>query len=245
MAAEGTKPRPELGEEEASRWVKEMFSRVAPRYDLLNRLLSMQTDRIWRWRVARMLRPELRRGALVLDLCCGTGDLLLALERAGEAKVVGADFCHPMLVRTGEKSRAPLVEADGLRLPVPEGTFDLVTVAFGFRNFANYRKGLEEMRRVLKPGGRAVILEFTTPPYAVTRCFMGWWNRWVMGPLGRAISGQGDAYAYLPESVARFPGAGELERMMRETGLASTPAFKKATAAKLTRVCWSLELDCW
>jgi demethylmenaquinone methyltransferase/2-methoxy-6-polyprenyl-1,4-benzoquinol methylase len=199
-----------------------MFTRVAPRYDLLNRVLSLQTDRVWRWRVARMLQGELRSGALVLDLCCGTGDLLRALERAGEARVVGADFCHPMLVRTGEKSQAPLVEADGLRLPVGDGTFNLVTVAFGFRNFANYRKGLEEMLRVLKPGGRAVILEFTTPPFAVTRWLLSQWNRWVMGPVGKWISGQGDAYSYLPESVARFPGAKELEGMMREAGFVET-----------------------
>jgi demethylmenaquinone methyltransferase/2-methoxy-6-polyprenyl-1,4-benzoquinol methylase len=220
MAVTGTKPRPEFDEQQASRWVRDMFSRVAPRYDLLNRVLSMQTDRVWRWRTARLLRPWLRKDALVLDLCCGTGDLLLALERAGEAKVIGADFCHPMLVRTGEKSDAPLVEADGLELPVADGRFDLVTAAFGFRNFANYERGLREMLRVLKPGGRVAILEFTTPPYALTRWFLGWWNRWVMGPVGRLVSGQGDAYAYLPESVARFPDAPRLAEMMREAGFA-------------------------
>lgn len=222
MAVSGTKPQPGLGEQEASRWVREMFGRVAPRYDLLNRVLSFQIDRIWRWRTARMLRSDLRRGAKVLDLCCGTGDLLRALERAGEATLVGADFCHPMLVRTGLKSRAPLLEADGLCLPVGDNSFDLVTVGFGFRNFANYRKGLEEMLRVLKPGGRVAILEFTPPPYWLTRVWMELWCRWVMGPLGRWISGQGDAYEYLPNSVKRFPEAPALEAEMKDVGFVET-----------------------
>ncbi len=220
MAVSGTKPRPELSEEEASRWVRGMFGRVAPRYDLLNRLLSFQTDRVWRWRTARILRPYLRPEARVLDLCCGTGDLLEALEGQGKARYLGADFCRPMLEKTGLKSNAPLLEADGLRLPLVEGAMDVVTIAFGFRNFANYRRGLEELLRVLKPGGRVAILEFTPPPYWVTRAFMGAWSKWVMGPLGRWISGEGEAYDYLPSSVSRFPEAGELAAMMRETGFA-------------------------
>jgi demethylmenaquinone methyltransferase/2-methoxy-6-polyprenyl-1,4-benzoquinol methylase len=178
----------------------------------------MQVDRIWRWRTARRLRPLLGEGALVLDLACGTGDLLTALEGAGKARVVGADFCHPMLVRTASKSRAPLVEADGLRLPVADGTFDVVTIGFGFRNFANYEEGLRELRRVLKPGGTLAILEFTQPPSALVRGFMGVWCKFVMDPLGRWISGQGDAYEYLPASVARFPNAEKLAGMMRSAG---------------------------
>lgn len=222
MAVSGTKPKPELGEQEASRWVRDMFGRVAPRYDLLNRVLSFQIDRIWRWRTAKLLRKELRPGAKVLDLCCGTGDLLTALEREGDATLIGGDFCHPMLVRTASKSRAPLVGADGLKLPLRDASVDLVTVGFGFRNFANYRKGLEEMQRVLKPGGRVAILEFTPPPYWLTRVWMDWWSRWVMGPLGRWISGQGDAYEYLPNSVKRFPAAPELEAEMKAVGFLDT-----------------------
>jgi len=218
MAAGGTKPRPELTEAEASVWVRDMFGRVAPRYDLLNRVLSMQIDRVWRWRTARLLRPYLQPESVVLDLCCGTGDLLVALEAVGKAKYIGADFCFPMLVRTREKSVAPLVEADGLKLPLRSGSVDVITIAFGFRNFVNYRGGLEELLRVLKPGGRLAILEFTQPPNGLVRGFMGLWNRWVMDPIGRMVSGQGDAYQYLPESVARFPDAPLLAKMMREQG---------------------------
>jgi demethylmenaquinone methyltransferase / 2-methoxy-6-polyprenyl-1,4-benzoquinol methylase len=219
MAAPGTKPRPDLSEEEASRWVRGMFSRVAPRYDLLNRLLSFQMDRIWRWRTARRLRPYLRPDALVLDLACGTGDLLAALESTAPARYLAADFCFPMLVRTREKSLAPLLEADGLRLPFATATLDLITIGFGFRNFANYRSGLTEMLRVLKPGGHLAILEFTTPPTLAVRLFMDLFNRWVMGPAGRLLSGQGDAYEYLPESVKRFPAAPDLASLMRDSGL--------------------------
>lgn len=219
MAAPGTKPRPDLSEEEASRWVRGMFSGVAPRYDLLNRLLSFQMDRIWRWRTARRLRPYLQPQALVLDLACGTGDLLAALESVAPARYLAADFCFPMLVRTREKSHAPLLEADGLRLPFADATLDLITIGFGFRNFANYQSGLREMLRVLKPGGRIAILEFTTPPTLAVRLFMNAFNRWVMGPAGRLISGQGDAYEYLPESVKRFPAAPELAQLMGQCGL--------------------------
>lgn len=221
MAVSGTKPRPDLDERSASLWVRDMFARVAPRYDLLNGVLSFQTDRVWRWRTARRLRPFLHKNALVLDLCCGTGDLLRSLESAGQARIVGADFCHPMLIRTAEKSQAPLLEADGLQLPLADSRFDVVTVAFGLRNFANYPRGIAEIYRVLKPGGRVAILEFTTPPYAATRAFMGFWNRWVTAPLGRLISGQGDAYSYLPESVARFPDAPLLAQLLREAGFSS------------------------
>ncbi|WP_031496391.1 ubiquinone/menaquinone biosynthesis methyltransferase [Bryobacter aggregatus] len=220
MAATGTKPRPELSEAEASVWVRDMFGRVAPRYDLLNRLLSFQVDRVWRWRTARAMAPFLKPDAVVLDLCCGTGDLLQALERTGKARYIAADFCHPMLVQTRSKSEAPLVEADGLRLPIADGSLDLITIGFGFRNFVNYRAGVVELLRVLKPGGRVAILEFTTPPYGVVRGFMQVWNRWVMDPIGRLVSGQGDAYQYLPESVSRFPGAAEFAALMREGGFA-------------------------
>lgn len=215
----GTKPRPELSEEEASRWVRGMFSRVAPRYDLLNRLLSFQLDRVWRWRTARILRPYLSPQARVLDLACGTGDLLAALEAVAPAQYLAADFCLPMLVRTREKSSAPLLEADGLRLPFADATLDLITIGFGFRNFANYRAGLLEMQRVLRPGGRVAILEFTTPPTLAVRGFMNLFNRYVMGPAGRWLSGQGDAYEYLPDSVKRFPAAAELASLMRDSGL--------------------------
>ena len=218
MAVSGTKPKPGLTEAESSAWVREMFGRVAPRYDLLNRLLSLQIDRLWRWRTARILRPGIQPESRVLDLCCGTGDLLAALEAIAPARYIGADFCFPMLVRTRGKSTAALVEADGLRLPLGDQSLDLITIGFGFRNFVNYRQGLRELLRVLRPGGRLAVLEFTQPPSALVRGFMAFWNRYVMDPIGRMVSGQGDAYQYLPESVSRFPDAPLLAVMMREEG---------------------------
>jgi ubiquinone/menaquinone biosynthesis C-methylase UbiE len=145
---------------ETARWVRGMFGHVARRYDFLNHLLSLNLDRHWRARTVRRLRPVLERpGARVMDACCGTGDLLLALRSAAGATVVGSDFCRPMLEAARRKIErrgfaAALVEADALSLPLADSSFDLVTTAFGFRNLANYEKGLREMRRVLKPGRR-------------------------------------------------------------------------------------------
>ena len=146
---EGTQPEGAKNQQEASRQVREMFTRIAPRYDLLNHLLSAQMDRLWRSRTARELKPILSRPeAVVLDLCCGTGDLAFALQRNSKARILGADFSHTMLVRALEKAAAangtspmPFLEADALRLPFASGSFDLVTSAFGFRNLANYRGG--------------------------------------------------------------------------------------------------------
>lgn len=221
MPAAGTRPRPDFNEAQASAWVRDMFGRVAPRYDLLNRILSLQIDRLWRWRTARRLALGLTPESRVLDLCCGTGDLLAALERTTPARYLGADFCMPMLERTRTKSPAPLIEADGLKLPLRDASLDLITIGFGFRNFVNYRAGLTELYRVLAPGGRLAILEFTRPPYAPVRAWMAFWNRYVMDPLGRLISGQRDAYQYLPESVSRFPDAQTLAQMMRDSGFTS------------------------
>ena len=163
----GAAPQGARNEREAAAWVRGMFARVARRYDLANHLLSFNIDRLWRARTVRRVRPILERpGARVLDICCGTGDLTLALARECRAPVLGSDFCHPMLRRRARESarrraRAGLFEADALRLPLRDASLDLVTVAFGFRNLANYRAGLAEMRRVLRPGGMAAILEFS------------------------------------------------------------------------------------
>jgi demethylmenaquinone methyltransferase/2-methoxy-6-polyprenyl-1,4-benzoquinol methylase len=206
-----------------------MFTQIAPRYDLLNHLLSMQLDRVWRARVAKRLRPILDRpDALALDLCCGTADLALALERAGRARIVGADFAHSMLVRAREKSaaaangshawRIPFFEADALRLPFADGSFDLITTAFGFRNLANYEAGLREMRRVLEPGGTVAILEFTEPPPGMLGDLYRWYCRSLLPRIGGFISGDREAYAYLPKSVARFFRPEELASLMRSVG---------------------------
>ncbi|MFN7543311.1 MAG: ubiquinone/menaquinone biosynthesis methyltransferase, partial [Acidobacteriota bacterium] len=218
LPADGTRPQPGLTEAQSSAWVRDMFARVAPRYDLLNRLLTLQIDRLWRWRTARRLAPGLSPQSRVLDLCCGTGDLLAALEHATPARYLGADFCLPMLVRTRAKSPAPLIEADGLKLPLRDASLHLITIGFGFRNFVNYRAALTELFRVLAPGGRLAILEFTRPPYALVRAWMAFWNRFVLHPLGHLLSGQQDAYQYLPDSVARFPDAPSLAQLMRDSG---------------------------
>jgi demethylmenaquinone methyltransferase/2-methoxy-6-polyprenyl-1,4-benzoquinol methylase len=223
--ARGTTPPGVAGEREAARWVRGMFGRVARRYDFLNHLLSMNLDRRWRARTVRRLRPILERpGARVMDACCGTGDLLLALRSvAGAANVLGSDFCRPMLDAARRKIErrgfaAALIEADALALPLADGCLDLVTTAFGFRNLANYKDGLREMRRVLKPGGVAAILEFSQPRTAVFAALYRLYSRRVLPLVGGALSGDPGAYAYLPESVSRFPDADELAAMMREAG---------------------------
>jgi demethylmenaquinone methyltransferase / 2-methoxy-6-polyprenyl-1,4-benzoquinol methylase len=228
----GTRPEGAHDETAASRQVREMFSGIAPRYDLLNHLLSLRFDVMWRKRVARrfaaiLARPEAR----VLDMCCGTGDLALALAdaplAAGDsqpAPLLGADFAHPMLVRAREKSagrvrrRLEFVEADALSLPFPDGTFDLVATAFGFRNLANYAAGVRELRRILAPGGSLAILEFAEPGGVIFRGLFRFYFHRVLPAVGAVISGHSQAYSYLPESVARFPSPGELVELMEQTG---------------------------
>jgi demethylmenaquinone methyltransferase/2-methoxy-6-polyprenyl-1,4-benzoquinol methylase len=231
----GTRPEGAVTEADASKKVREMFTQIAPRYDLLNHLLSLQLDRLWRARTARHLQPILDRpDALVLDLCCGTGDLAFALARAGKARIVGADFAHPMLVRAREKSAAlapppnhdspapmPFLEADALRLPFAGASFDLVTSAFGFRNLANYQAGLREIQRVLKPGGTVAILEFTEPPDGLLGDFYRWYFCKVLPRIGGLISGDRSAYTYLPKSVARFFRPPELAALMSAAGYQS------------------------
>src|SRR6266404_4345999 len=231
----GTRPEGAVTEADASKKVREMFTQIAPRYDLLNHLLSLQLDRLWRARTARHLKPILDRpDALVLDLCCGTGDLVFALARAGKARIVGADFAHPMLVRARVKSvalapppnhRSPtpmlFLEADAVRLPFAGATFDLVTSAFGFRNLANYEAGLREIRRVLKPGGAIAILEFTEPPDGLLGDFYRWYFCKVLPKIGGLISGDRSAYTYLPKSVARFFRPPELASLMSAAGYQS------------------------
>ena len=218
----GTTPTGVHGERETAAWVRDMFDRVAPRYDLLNHLLSFNVDRLWRRRTVARLRPVLdRSGAVVVDLCCGTGDLMLALSKGAKARVFGSDFSHAMLVRAREKAGASRVfEADALQLPARDASLDLVTVAFGFRNLANYDAGLREFRRVLRPGGTAALLEFTTPPNPVFARLYGWYASGVLPRIGGAISGAPYAYRYLPASVRRFPGPEELASMMAAAGFA-------------------------
>ena len=222
----GTKPEGASSEQEASRKVREMFTRIAPRYDLLNHLLSAQMDRVWRSRTASELKPILdRSNAVALDLCCGTGDLAFALRQHAKARVVGADFSHTMLVRARKKAlgtngtaTVEFFEADALRLPFADQAFDLVTTAFGFRNLANYEAGLREIARVLKPGGTLGILEFSEPPPGVLGDLYRFYCRRVLPKIGGLISGDADAYAYLPKSVSRFYRPEELAALMKQAG---------------------------
>ncbi len=222
----GTQPEGARNQQEASRQVREMFTRIAPRYDFLNHLLSAQMDRLWRARAAKELKPILERpDARVLDLCCGTGDLAFALQRKAKARILGADFSHTMLVRAREKSLAandvatiPFLEADALRLPFSEGSFDLVTAAFGFRNLANYADGLKEIFRVLKPGGTLGILEFAEPAPGLLGDTYRFYTRTVLPKIGGWISGDAAAYAYLPKSVARFFRPEEFASLLKEVG---------------------------
>ena len=222
----GTTPAGAQTEQEAAAWVRGMFGRVAPRYDLANHLLSFNIDRYWRARTVRRVRQILRNpAARVLDICCGTGDLVLALEKERGAAVFGSDFCHPMLVEARRKFEtrpqySPLFEADALSLPVRDASLDLVTVAFGFRNLANYEAGLREMRRVLRPGGTAAILEFSQPPNAAFAALYNFYSRHILPVIGGSLTGDGGAYRYLPESVRKFPGAAELAADMRCAGFA-------------------------
>ena len=227
MTVTGTTPEGAQSEQEASRWVRAMFGRVAHRYDLANHLLSANIDRSWRSHTVSRVRDILTRpDARVLDLACGTGDMLMALERVANRRLLGSDFCHPMLTGAQAKLeradlRSVLVEADALALPLGDASLDLVTIGFGYRNFANYRGGLVELRRVLRPGGALAILEFTQPPNKTFAALYNWYARRILPVLGGAISGAPEAYRYLPESVKKFPEAPELAALMRNSGFDS------------------------
>ena len=243
----GTRPAGTHDETAASRQVREMFSRIAPRYDLLNHLLSLRFDVIWRKRLARRFSAILARpDARVLDVCCGTGDLALALADATTVsagsepvRILGADFAHPMLARAREKEagsgrrRIEFVEADALSLPFADATFDLAATAFGFRNLANYAAGLRELRRILTPGGSVAILEFAQPRGALFRNLFRLYFHRVLPAVGAVVSGNAQAYSYLPESVARFPTPGELVELMEGAGFCEV-AFEPWTAGIVT-----------
>ena len=233
QSAPGTRPEGLQSDQEISRFVRKMFDGVAPRYDLLNHLLSFQTDRYWRWRTVRRLREALsaRPGGSKLravDLCCGSGDLLIALQRQAPAgtTIFGSDFSHQMLRACDSKLsagrlRSKLFESDAMQLPLAPSSMDLVTVSFGFRNLVNYRAGLMEMLRVLRPGGTAAILEFSTPPNRWFGAFYRFYSTRVLPRIGAMLSGAPEAYTYLPESVRKCPAAPELAAEMRRAGFAN------------------------
>lgn len=211
-------------EASAARAVRDMFERVAPRYDFLNHLLSAGFDIAWRRATARTLRPLLARpGSRALDICCGTGDLALAFAHYSAGSVVGSDFCRPMVRRAREKAaRRPhppfYLEADSLALPFADGSMDVVGVAFGFRNLADYPGGLREMWRVLKPAGTLAILEFSRVEWPLLGPLFRFYFRRLLPRIGTLISGVAGPYQYLPDSVARFPDQAALAAWMRGAG---------------------------
>ena len=209
--------------------VREMFSGIAPTYDLLNRLLSFGIDRIWRRAAVRALIDGLAfdRPARFLDLATGTGDVALAVRRRlpedGGVQIVGADLAFPMLAigrrkAEGRGAGVGFLQADALSLPFGEGAFDGAIIAFGLRNLEDRPAGLAEMARVLRPGGRLVVLEFGAPR-GLFGGFYHFYFRWVLPVAGRIVSGHPTAYTYLPSTVSDFPAPGELCAMMGEAGL--------------------------
>jgi demethylmenaquinone methyltransferase / 2-methoxy-6-polyprenyl-1,4-benzoquinol methylase len=219
----GAAPDGALDQQSSARAVREMFTSIAPRYDLLNHVLSFNIDRLWWRRTARVFAHILSRNdAQVLDLCCGTGDMTFALQRqAGKSRprILGADFSHAMLQRAKSKSDIGprWVEADALRLPFADENFDLVTSAFGFRNLANYDAGLREILRVLRPGGECGILDFGEPGGVMGSLYRIYFKH-VLPAIGTLISGVKGPYSYLPTSVERFPEPDEMLRRMRQVG---------------------------
>jgi len=232
MAAPGAQPEGARDEHGAATAVREMFDTIAPRYDLLNHVLSVNIDRLWWWRTARRFRAILARpDAAVLDICCGTGDMTLALLRRRPAKarpILAADFSHQMLRRGAAKfgprggarlrnGGAEAIEADALHLPLAAASLDLVVSAFGFRNLANYQAGLEEFHRALKPGGEVGILDFNEPGGLLGKLYSLYFHH-VLPAIGAVISGVSGPYTYLPTSVQRFPPPPEMLEIMKRAG---------------------------
>lgn len=207
--------------------VRRMFAEIANNYDRMNHLLSMNVDRYWRWRTVRIVSPQ--GDAPILDVCTGTGDLALAYYRRakGKVEVVGGDFCPPMLEiarkkAAGKKGTADLtfVEADAQNLPFPDDRFQIVSVAFGLRNVADTDRGIREMTRVCRPGGRVAILEFSMPTLPVVKQLYGWYFRNILPRIGQFFAkNKEEAYQYLPDSVGQFPMGEALAERLRAAGL--------------------------
>ena len=234
MPATGAKPTGASDEASAAQAVRQMFNSIAPRYDLLNHVLSANVDRLWWWRTARRFRQILANpDAAVLDICCGTGDMTMALLRRrpqGSRPILAGDFARGMLSRGAQKFGAAAsnpgkpyaipIEADALHLPLKDASLDLIVTAFGFRNLANYEAGLREFHRVLKPGGQLGILEFSEPGGLIGKAYAVYFRR-VLPAIGRLICGKDGPYNYLPASVGSFPPPPQLMGLMRQAGFQS------------------------
>jgi demethylmenaquinone methyltransferase / 2-methoxy-6-polyprenyl-1,4-benzoquinol methylase len=214
---------PVAGGAEKRAYVRDMFTAIAPRYDLLNHVLSLNVDRRWRRRAVDLLGWERRPGGLYLDVCAGTLDLAAELgNRAGfSGRVIGADFVKPMLELGRGKSKAVRsVAADALELPFADGSFDGATVGFGVRNLMDLSRGLGEAARVLRPGARLVVLEFTTPRWQPLRAAYLFYFRSLLPRIGRLVSRHRSAYEYLPASVLAFPEPPALAALLSDAGFA-------------------------
>ncbi|HXH71097.1 MAG TPA: bifunctional demethylmenaquinone methyltransferase/2-methoxy-6-polyprenyl-1,4-benzoquinol methylase UbiE [Pyrinomonadaceae bacterium] len=217
-----------------ARTVREMFSDISPKYDFLNHFLSVNIDKSWRRLVGKRLKNVLdRKDATVLDVACGTGDLSVELQTNATAKIIGTDFCRPMLeIAAGKNEKEnvaiPYIEADALALPFADRSFEAVTIAFGLRNLANWEDGLRELLRVLKPNGKLVVLEFSSPVVPGFRQIFQFYFKGILPKIGGALSGARGAYEYLSESVSRFPDQRNLAKMMTDVGF-SDVEYKNLT----------------
>jgi demethylmenaquinone methyltransferase/2-methoxy-6-polyprenyl-1,4-benzoquinol methylase len=226
-AASGAKPTGAEDEPAAAQMVRQMFNSIAPRYDLLNHVLSANVDRVWWSRAARRFRAVLAiPEAAVLDICCGTGDMTMALLKhrpKGAKPILAADFARAMLKRGACKfdgRGAVAMEADALHLPLRADSLDLIVSAFGFRNLANYEAGLREFHRVLKPGGQLGILDFSEPGGLIGKAYAIYFRR-VLPAIGRMICGKDGPYSYLPASVGNFPAPAAMQALMQSMGYSS------------------------
>jgi demethylmenaquinone methyltransferase/2-methoxy-6-polyprenyl-1,4-benzoquinol methylase len=224
MTATGAKPPGATDEATAAQAVRQMFDAIAPRYDLLNHVLSANVDRLWWRHAARRFREILvNPDAAILDICCGTGDMTMALLKhrpPGARPILAADFSRAMLSRGANKfakSGAVPLEADALHLPLRTASLDLIVSAFGFRNLANYEAGLREFHRVLKPGGQLGILEFSEPGGLIGKAYTVYFRR-VLPAIGRVVCGKAGAYNYLPTSVGNFPPPTEMLALLAAAG---------------------------
>jgi demethylmenaquinone methyltransferase/2-methoxy-6-polyprenyl-1,4-benzoquinol methylase len=211
--------------------VRQMFGEIAPKYDRMNHLLSMNVDRYWRWKAVRKLAPN--RIDPILDVCTGTGDLACSFHRFthGQAPVIGSDFCFEMLEVGRQKSTqsnrdVTFVEADAQDLPFDDNQFQVVSAAFGLRNVANTDRGLAEMTRVCKPGGQVAVLEFSIPRYQPVKGMYGWYFKNVLPRIGQWMArNDSSAYNYLPDSVGEFPCYESLTQRMLDAGLSKASFF--------------------
>lgn len=204
--------------------IRGMFDDISANYDFLNHFLSFGVDFFWRKKVVALLKKV--QPVKVLDVATGTGDLAIAIAKAMPAQVIGVDISEKMLAigrlkvaANGLDKVVSLRNADAESLPFPDGTFDAITVAFGVRNFETLKNGLKEMHRALRPGGKMIILEFSHPASFPMKQLYGIYSRFVIPVMGRLISGNGNAYAYLPESIAAFPSGDKFLAILREVGM--------------------------